>query len=149
MEAEVRLINKPLIFLTASLSFLATGFAALPVKTVLLDIGRSNADGGWYGGTTPVSPDTNGNHWNTLDIGKYAGSMVDKAGTGTSFGAGFVATNNPLFVWYNGPAGDNTAPWSIDETALGDLGNKDAAFDFVKGTNIRLSLEFYAVYIKV
>ena len=121
-------------------SDLTLGAGALSVRTVLLDIGRSNADGGWYGGTTPVSPDTNGNHWNTLDIGKYAGSMVDKAGTVTSFGAGFVATNNPVFDWYNGPAGDNTIPWSIDETALGDLGNKDAAFDFVKGTNIRLSL---------
>ena len=68
-------------------SDLTLGAGALPVRTVLLDIGRSNADGGWYGGTTPVSPDTKGNYWNTLDIGKYAGSMVDKAGTGTSFGA--------------------------------------------------------------
>jgi hypothetical protein len=118
------------------------GPATIPAsKTILLDIGRSNADGGWYEGATPVSPDTNGNHWNTLDTGKYAGSMVDKAGTGTPFGAGFIATNNPVFGWYNGPAGDNTAPWSIDRAALGDLGNKDAAFDYVAGTNIRLSLD--------
>ena len=127
----------------ALLSDLTLGAGALPVRTVLLDIGRSNADGGWYGGTTPVSPDTNGNHWNTLDIGKYAGSMVDKAGTATSFGAGFIATNNPVFDWYNGPAGDNNTNntlWLLDEAALGDLGNKDAAFDFVKGTNIQLAL---------
>ena len=133
-------IRKLILFVFGFFAISHSGFSALPVKTVLLDIGRSNADGGWYGGTTPVSPDTKGNYWNTLDIGKYAGSMVDKAGTGTSFGAGFIATNNPLFDWYNGPAGDNSTPWSIDETALGDLGNKDAAFDFVKGTNIRLSL---------
>ena len=117
------------------------------LKSVLLDIGRSDADGGWYGGTTPVSPDTNGNHWNTLDIGKYAGSMVDKAGTATSFGAGFIATNNPVFDWYNGPAGDNNTNntlWLIDEAALGDLGNKDAAFDFVKGTNIQLALNGFS-----
>ena len=114
---------------------------SVATKTVLLDIGRSDADGGWYGGITPASPDTNGNHWNTLDIGKYAGAMVDKTGAATSFGAGFVATNNPLFDWWNGPAGDNQAAWSIDEVALGELGNKDAAFDFVKGTNARLVLE--------
>ncbi|MEY2852723.1 MAG: hypothetical protein RL549_1422, partial [Verrucomicrobiota bacterium] len=106
----------------------------------LLDIGRSNADGGWYGGLTPASPDTNGNYWNTLDIGKYAGSMKDKTNGVTSWGTGFINTNNPTFSWYNGPAGDNTAAWSINEAALGDLGNKDAAFDFVKGTNIRMSL---------
>ena len=109
-------------------------------KTVLLDIGRSNADGGWYAGLTPASPDTNGNYWNTLDIGKYAGSMKDKTNGTTPWGAGFIATNNPLFDWYNGPAGDNTTAWSINNAALGDLGNKDAAFDYVKGANIRMSI---------
>ena len=112
-------------------------------KTVLLDIGRSDADGGSYGGRTPASPDGNGNYWNTLDLGKYAGSMKDKTNGATSWGAGFINTNSPWFGWYNGPAGDNNtnqAAWSIDEAALGDLGNKDAAFDFVKGTNVRMSL---------
>jgi hypothetical protein len=66
--------------------------------------------------------------------------MKDKTNGTTSWGAGFIATNNPLFDWFNGPAGDNTAAWSINEAALGDLGNRDAAFDFVKGTNVRLSL---------
>ena len=113
-------------------------------KTVLLDIGRSDADGGYYGGRTPASPDSNGNYWNTLDLGKYAGSMKDKTNGGTSWGAGFINTNSPWFGWYNGPAGDNNtnqAAWSINEAALGDLGNKDAAFDFVKGTNIRMTID--------
>ena len=110
------------------------------VKTVLLDIGRSNADGGWYAGATPASPDANGNYWNTLDIGKYAGSMLDKTGTATSIGAGFININNPIFTTWNGPAGDGTAPWSINASALGDLGNKDAAIDYVHGTNIRMSI---------
>ena len=123
-----------------ALKGLGFGAGALPVRTALLDIGRSNADGGWYGGLTPASPDTNGNYWNTLDIGKYAGSMKDKTNGTTSWGAGFINTNNPTFSWYNGPAGDNTAAWSINEAALGDLGNKDAAFDFVKGINVRMSL---------
>ena len=119
---------------------LAFGAGALPVRTVLLDIGQSDVDGGWYGGLTPASPDANGNYWNTLDIGKYAGSMKDKTNGTTSWGAGFINTNNPLFDWYNGPAGNNTEAWSINEAALGDLGNRDAAFDFVKGTNVRMSL---------
>ena len=109
-------------------------------KTVLLDIGRSNTDGGWYGGSTPTSPDSNGNYWNTLDLGKYAGAMTDKTNGATSWGAGFINTNSPSFGWYNGPAGDNSVPWSINEAALGDLGNKDAAFDYVIGTNVRMSL---------
>lgn len=111
------------------------------VRTVLLDIGRSNADGGWYGGLTPTSPDANGNHWNTLDIGKYAGNMADKTNGPSPFGAGFLNTNNPVFGWYNGPAGDNTVAWTVDNEALGDLGNADAAFDYVTGTDIRLAVD--------
>jgi len=119
----------------------------LVVKTVLLDIGRSNVDGGWYAGATPASPDANGNYWNTLDIGKYAGSMVDKTGTATSIGAGFININSPVFTTYNGPAGDTTsvggktlADVVINSAALGDLGVKEAAFDYVHGTNIRMSI---------
>jgi hypothetical protein len=111
------------------------------LKTVLLDIGRSNADGGWYGGASPASPDANGNYWNTLDIGKYAGSMVDKTGTATSIGAGFIDINSPVFTTYNGPAGAGTlADVTINSAALGDLGVKEAAFDYVHGTNIRISI---------
>jgi hypothetical protein len=114
---------------------------SVATKTVLLDIGRSDADGGTYGGRTPASPDTNTNHWNTLDLGKYAGSMKDKTNGTTTFGAGFINTNNPSFGWYNGPAGDDTLPWSIDKIALGDLGIEDAAFDFVSGNNVRMSID--------
>jgi hypothetical protein len=111
------------------------------LKTVLLDIGRSNADGGWYGGASPASPDANGNYWNTLDIGKYAGSMIDKTGSATSIGAGFIDINNPIFTTYNGPAGGGTVTdVTINSAALGDLGVKEAAFDYVHGTNIRMSI---------
>lgn len=111
------------------------------LKTVLLDIGRSNADGGWYEGATPASPDTHGNYWNTLDSGTYAGNMKDKTNGSTTIGAGFIDINQPEFTWYNGPAGDNTNPWSIDSTALGDLGNREAAFDYVYGSDVRLSID--------
>jgi len=137
LEIRVCIIS---LLLGVALTGFGFGATALPVRTVLLDIGRSDADGGWYGGLTPASPDANGNYWNTLDIGKYAGSMKDKTNGATSWGAGFINTNSPVFAWYNGPAGDNTAAWSINQAALGDLGNKDAAFDFVKGTNVRMSL---------
>ena len=111
-------------------------------KTVLLDIGRSNTDGGWYGGTTPASPDANGNYWNTLDIGKYAGNMKDKANGSTGIGAGFIDTNSPHFTTWNGPAGAGTlADVTINTNALGDLGNAEAAFDYVKGANIRMSID--------
>jgi hypothetical protein len=110
-------------------------------KTVLLDIGRSNADGGWYNGRTPASPDANGNYWNILDSSTYATSMKTESGSSTPLGAGFINTNNPVMTWWNGPAGDNTAPWSINNAALGALGNDDAAFDYVWGTNIRMSID--------
>ena len=128
-------------------AFLSVGSDWSTAGTVLLDIGRSNVDGGWYGGASPASPDANGNYWNTLDIGKYAGSMVDKTGTATSIGAGFININSPVFTTYNGPAGDTTsvggktlADVVINSAALGDLGVKEAAFDYVHGTNIRMSI---------
>jgi len=128
-------------------AFLSVGSDWSTAGTVLLDIGRSNVDGGWYGGASPASPDANGNYWNTLDIGKYAGSMVDKTGTATSIGAGFININSPVFTTYNGPAGDTTsvggktlADVVINSAALGDLGVKEAAFDYVHGTNIRISI---------
>ena len=126
------------LVLYSEITFGAAG--ALPVRTVLLDIGRSDADGGWYGGRTPSSPDTNGNYWNILDPGTYAGNMRTQSNTPTTIGAGFIATNNPIMTWWNGPAGDNTAPWSINNAALGALGNDDAAFDYVWGTDIRMSI---------
>ena len=122
-------------------AFVSVGTDWSTAGTVLLDIGRSNVDGGWYGGASPASPDANGNYWNTLDIGKYAGSMVDKTGAATSIGAGFININNPIFTTWNGPAGAGTlADVTINSAALGDLGVKEAAFDYVHGTNIRMSI---------
>ena len=126
------------LLLSLNSSFAQTKLA---VKTVLLDIGRSNVDRGWYGGASPASPDANGNYWNTLDIGKYAGFMADKTGAATSIGAGFIDINNPIFTTWNGPAGAGTlADVTINSAALGDLGVKEAAFDYVHGTNIRMSI---------
>ncbi|NBT48752.1 MAG: hypothetical protein EBT07_13210, partial [Actinobacteria bacterium] len=60
-----------ILFAFFSIFFLSHNFSIaqnkLVVKTVLLDIGRNNVDGGWYGGASPASPDANGNYWNTLD----------------------------------------------------------------------------------
>ena len=141
MSKKINTPNGRSFFMFIAIAFVSFGSDWSFAGTVLLDIGRSNADGGWYGGASPASPDANGNYWNTLDIGKYAGSMIDKTGTATSIGAGFININNPIFTTYNGPAGAGLlADVTINSAALGDLGIKEAAFDYVQGTNIRMSI---------
>jgi len=111
-------------------------------RTFLVDLNSSKG----YRGLDPASPDSNGNHWNSFP----------HAVTGSSQLNGLVATDGgPSSVdfgsitpfgsdSYNGPAGDTTvgAPsyaldptkvfaTDIDAAALGALGIKEAAFDYI------------------
>lgn len=111
-------------------------------RTFLVDLNSSKG----YRGLDPASPDANGNHWNAFP----------HAVTGSSQLNGLVATDGGRSSVdfgsitpfgsdsYNGPAGDTTvgAPsyaldpvkvsaTDIDAAALGALGIKEAAFDYI------------------
>src|SRR4051812_42712614 len=85
------------------------------------------------------NPAAAGNYWNSLQPGVLASNLVDKLNTPTTLQIGY---DTPMgFDSYNGPAGDtsfgtpadNVDFSAIDQVALGDMGVKAAAFDFMDG----------------
>jgi len=129
-----------LIALTSSLAITNPAQAA----TVLFDFGSN----GSFRGVSVPNPDPNGNYWNSLQTGIFYQNMVDTTNTPTTIDFGFstgVGTDS-----YNGPAGDTSAgtPAShvpdtdIDTVALGILGVKEAAFDYVTNPSDTQPLRF-------
>ena len=139
-----------------TLTYYATdsaGNTAVPVtRTVivsnpkyLVDFGRAGMTN-WYSGANPPSPDANGNSWNSVDNAAY---WLLTNSAGSTNGApyfGFIAATNAFFTAYNGPAGaitnnppttNDLAAVTINSNALGMLGVREAAFDYVGGRNIR------------
>ena len=101
--------------------------------TVLIDFGNNSS----FRGASVPNPDSNGNFWNSLRTGVFYQNLVDTTNTATTINFGFstgVGTDS-----YNGPAGDTSTgtPAShvpdtdINTAALGILGVKEAAFDYV------------------
>lgn len=111
-------------------------------RTFLVDFNSSTG----YRGVDPVSPDQKGNHWNAIPdpvTGQaQLNGLVDSDGQESLIDLGFSSPFGSDS--YNGPAGDTTtgppdfllnpatvANVDIDAIALGDLGSKEAAFDFI------------------
>src|SRR5688572_7116335 len=128
------------LLITASLFPSTSAMAAI----VLFDFGNNNS----FRGATVSNPDPNGNHWNSLQTGVFYQNLVDTSNTPTTIDFGFstpVGTDS-----YNGPAGDTSGgtPAShvpntdIDAVALGILGVKEAAFDFVTNSSDADPLRF-------
>lgn len=98
--------------------------------TVLLDFGDDVS----FRGVSVVSPDVNGNYWNSVRPGFYFADLVDTQNRMTTldYGPGAHPTDS-----YNGPAGDTTvngpAMSDIDAAALGFLGINEAAYDYHVG----------------
>jgi len=118
-----------LIAVASSLSLASSATATI----VLFDFGNNNS----FRGASVPNPDPNGNYWNSLQTGVFYTNLVDTTNTPTTIDFGFstpVGTDS-----YNGPAGDTStgtpashvADTDIDATALGILGVKEAAFDYV------------------
>lgn len=116
--------------------------ASASAQSLLLDFGNDTS----YRGISVASPDTNGNHWNSLIPGNYYADLIDMTGAATAIDFGFsspVGTDS-----YNGPAGDTSAGAAasvgntdIDAAALGDLGVINAAFDFAAESNVRFEIQ--------
>lgn len=100
-------------------------------QTLLVDFGSATS----FRGVNVTNPDVNGHTWNSIAPGPFF-NLVDWSGGATTIGLGFttgVGTDS-----YNGPAGPTSIPptpaeiaaTDIDAVALGNLGVKEAAFDF-------------------
>ena len=112
-------------------------------RTVLLDFGNDDS----FRGVSVVSPDVNGNYWNSVRPGAFFPDLIDTDNNITTIDFGFdsaVGTDS-----YNGPAGATSIPptpteiaaTDIDPTALGILGITNAAFDYVTGTGVKFQIQ--------
>jgi hypothetical protein len=121
-------------------------------QKVLIDFGNGNGSGipdganGSYRGISVPNPDPNGHYWNSNSPG-YLMPLVDVANTpvinnGLPMQLGWISGVGSDS--YNGAygAGTDAAPpsdympfFTTDLSALGDLGVKEAAWDYITGPN--------------
>jgi hypothetical protein len=115
--------------------------ASVNAQKWLFDLGGVPTD---FRSIPAPSPDPNGNHWNVVGSCCFFPDLVDKAGNVTTVDFGFSgAAGNDS---YNGPAGPTDPPpyqdylpnTDIDAAALGDLGVKEAAFDYYTGATMQI-----------
>jgi hypothetical protein len=128
----------------ASLS-LATVLMVGPVASanaqkILFDLGAT----GDFRSVSVPNPDPNGHYWNSVSSCCFFPNLLDTNGNTTSVNFGFTsASGNDS---YNGPAGPTDPPpflsylpgTTINAAALGDLGVKEAAFDYYTGSKMQI-----------
>lgn len=138
--------HKSIRLLSFGLLALASTHLALAGPKVLIDFGIDTS----YRGVSVTNPDTNGNHWNGIKTGTFYTDLIDTSGAATTIDFGFDGTGGTLAMdSYNGPAGatsDPVTPAEIDSvainaTALGDLGVKEAAIDYVSSIGGRFQIQ--------
>ena len=114
-------------------------------RNYLVDFGTSSS----YRGVTAPSPDSNGNHWNALaPADTNPVTLRDSFNITGSISLGFVTVNGVGTDSFNGPAGPTVATnlaanlllTDLDTAALGNLGIREAGFDYVDSSNGRLIL---------
>jgi hypothetical protein len=113
--------------------------ASASAQKILFDLGRDSQPipgGTDFRSVSVTNPDPNGHSWNSVSSCCFYSNLLDINGNTTSTNFGFVsAAGNDS---YNGPAGPTDPPpflqylplTTINAAALGDLGVKEAAFDF-------------------
>jgi PEP-CTERM motif len=113
--------------------------ASASAQKILFDLGRDSnpiPGGTDFRSVSVPNPDPNGHTWNSVSSCCFYNPLLDTNGNATSINFGFVsAAGNDS---YNGPAGPTDPPpflsylplTTINAAALGDLGVKEAAFDF-------------------
>ncbi len=114
--------------------------ASASAQNILFDLGAT----GDYRSVSVPNPDANGHYWNSVSSCCYFPNLVDTSGNATTVNFGFTsASGNDS---YNGPAGPTDPPpfldylplTTINAAALGDLGVKEAAFDYYTGANMQI-----------
>ncbi len=135
----IRFIKRHACLVSAVLLLVGQASFVCAQQEWLVDFGNNAAQ---YRGIPVTNPDPNGHYWNSIQPGLLVSNMVDKNNTTTTLQLGWdtpVGTDS-----YNGPAGDtsfgtpadNVGFTDIDAAALGDLGVKEAAFDFAAGPSL-------------
>jgi hypothetical protein len=135
--------------LTRSFSFVAAvltlilGLAlSAQSQTVLIKMGDNTT----YQGTNAPSPDINGNYWNSVDSSQFFPGLTNIDGTsggaGWAIALGFETNAVGDTGASNGPAGPvppgTPANCVIDANALGNLGIKQAVFDYYVNSEFEL-----------
>ena len=108
-------------------------------QKVLIDFGSSTS----YRGISVPNPDPKGHYWNSNQPGQLM-DLVDVTNTATGMQLGWITAVGTDS--YNGPAGPTDPPpyqdylplTDIDAAALGDLGVKEAAFDYYTGATMQI-----------
>jgi len=121
-------------FVAAALLFaLGAAFSAYS-QTVLIKMGDNQSNQG----TNAPSPDVNGHYWNSVDSSQFFPGLTNidgtTAGAGWAIAFGFEAGAAGDTGANNGPAGPvppgTPANCVIDANALGNLGIKQAVYDY-------------------
>ncbi len=120
------------VFFAASVLTLVLGFVP-PVQsqTVLIKMGDNQT----FNGTNAPSPDIHGHYWNSVDSSQFFPYLTNIDGTLAQWAAfGFELGKVGDTDAYNGPAGPvppgTPANCVIDTNALGNLGIKEAVYDY-------------------
>jgi hypothetical protein len=111
-------------------------------QTVLIKMGDNTT----YQGTNAPSPDSNGNYWNSVDSSQFFPGLTNIDGTagGAGWAVAFGFETNAVGNTgaSNGPAGPvppgTPANCVIDANALGNLGIKQAVYDYYVNSEFEL-----------
>jgi hypothetical protein len=117
--------------------------ASASAQTILLDLGRT----GDFRSVTVPNPDSNGHFWNSVSSGAFFPNLIDLNGNPTGIAFGFHAPdgdgghdsfNGPAGVTSDPPTAAEVAATDIDTVALGNLGVKEAAFDYYVSSKLEI-----------
>lgn len=101
---------------------------------ILVDFGNNLS----FRGTNAVSPDANGNYWNSVHSAAYYANLVDQNNTATTLDLGFDAATGTDY--FNGPSGAVQDPSATvyNASALGNLGVDGAVYDYYVNSRFQL-----------
>lgn len=126
------------VSLAAGLWTASLAIAAPPQTWVLLiDFGNNSS----YRGISVPFPDSKGHYWTSVHAGAFYADLIDINGAATAIDFGFTTAGGSDS--YNGPAGATSSGadyinTSIDTNALGNLGIKEAAFDYYTSSSFQI-----------
>ena len=114
--------------------------ASASAQTILLDLGN-NAD---FRSVSVPNPDVNGHYWNSVSSSAFFPNIIDINGNATVVDFGFTTDgghdsfNGPAGVTSDPPTAAEVAATDIDAAALGNLGIKEAAFDYYVSSRFQI-----------
>jgi len=133
-------LTRSFSFVAAVLTFILGLALSAQSQTVLIKMGDNTT----YQGTNAPSPDSNGNYWNSVDASQFFSVLTNIDGTVGGWAAAFGFETNAVGNTgaSNGPAGPvppgTPANCVIDASALGNLGVKQAVYDYYVNSEFEL-----------